>query len=145
MICNFPALCRVLSAHHEVGTEDEAYNFLRFADPLLKYELTIGLKHNSVQLAVDPDKPIQGCPLLEYCFKCIEIEIGDSSYGPGPVVRFYEHRESQYGTRLTMIQHPDNRWYLWANGMSRPPVQEHEQLGGNAIRVLGCLEGPHGG
>lgn len=114
----------VLAASPEREQTHPGIVWVRFADPLLKYELAIDEQHHAITLAADPEKPIQACPLLEYSFLCSEIEIGESGYGDGPAVRFYEHRDSRHGVRLTMIKRDDGRWYLWANAQSRHPLEE---------------------
>ncbi|TWT85212.1 hypothetical protein Pla123a_00180 [Posidoniimonas polymericola] len=116
-------LCSVLSASCEKESPGTGHVQVRFADPLLKYEMAIDEQHNSISLAADPEKPIQACPLLEYYFACNEIAIGESGYGDGPAVRFMEHRESLFGTRLTMIKRHDGRWYLFANALLRHPME----------------------
>ena len=79
-------------------------------------------------LAADPEEPIQGCPLLEYGFRCTEIEVGVNAYSKdaGDAVRFWEHRRFREGIRLTMTHRGDNRWYIWANGSDDPSKKEPE-------------------
>ena len=73
-------------------------------------------------LAADPEEPIQGCPLLEFGFRCTEIEVGMNAYAKdaGDAVRFWEHRRFHEGIRLTLTPRGDNRWYIWVNGSDDP-------------------------
>lgn len=117
-------LVQILNADHEVsGDKGDRYcaHVFRFVDSRLKYELHVLPNNFSAQLAFDPDKPIQGCPMLEYGFNCTEIEIGPSVYGDVNAVRFYEHRESRGGLRLSLTPRGDGTWYTWANSWQDPP------------------------
>ncbi len=54
--------------------------------------------------------------MLEYSFTCSEIEIGASAYScEDKAIRFYEHRDSRGGLRLTFTPRADGNWYMWAN------------------------------
>lgn len=100
----------------ELGGEDSLQIF-RFRDSILRYELWVHRSQGSVFLAADPSEPIQGCPLLEYGFGCCEIEIGMNAYSDsaGNAIRFWQHRRSHGGLRLTITPRGDDRWYLWGN------------------------------
>ena len=120
-----------LSAEHELfqqpGTKDTSHIF-RFHDSVLRYELHVLHKNDSVLLAADPKEPNQGCPLLEFGFRCTEIEVGVNAYEEeaGDAVRFWEHRRFHEGIRLTLTPRGDNRWYIWANGFDKPPEKTPE-------------------
>jgi hypothetical protein len=119
------ALTSVLSAVHErEESDDPLYDVetFRFSDPLLKYHLTILPNLGSVQIAMDPDEPIQPCPMLEYSLNCCEIVIEQraSSLEPENAVRFYEHKNDRGGLRLTLTPRWDRRWYTWVNTWHDP-------------------------
>ena len=88
------SLADALDAQHELfqhpGSNDTSHIF-RFRDSILRYELWVNHLSDSVMLAADPEKPIQGCPLLEFGFRCTEIEVGMNAYGKdaGDAVRFW--------------------------------------------------------
>lgn len=114
------ALVSVLRATREQEpSDDRLYDaeLFFFADPLLKYCLFILPNLGSVQFSMDPDEPIQACPMLEYSFNCCEIHIGQSAYSSEPenAIRFYEHRNDRGGLRLTLTPLVDGRWYTWVN------------------------------
>lgn len=89
---------------------------LFFSDARLKYVLNLMPETHGVFLAADPDEPEQGCPMLEYGFTCTDIEIGPSAYREDEVaLRFYEHRDTFGGLRLTFTPRHDKNWYIWAN------------------------------
>ncbi|MCO8120131.1 hypothetical protein NHH03_00155 [Stieleria sp. TO1_6] len=89
---------------------------LYFRDARLKYVLNLMPDTLCVFLAADPDDPEQGCPMLEYGFTCTDIEIGPSAYGENETaIRFYEHRDTFGGLRLTFTPRQDKNWYIWAN------------------------------
>lgn len=101
---------------HEDGDPRFAAHQLTFSDARLRYSLGIMPIYGTVGLAADPDEPIQGCPILEYGFTCSEIEIGPSAYSDGDLaLRFYEHRDTFGGLRLTFTPRGDGNWYMWAN------------------------------
>jgi hypothetical protein len=92
------------------------YHRLLFSDARLKYVLNLMPETSCVFLAADPDEPEQGCPMLEYGFTCTDIEIGPSAYGDNELaIRFYEHRDTFGGLRLTFTPRHDRNWYIWAN------------------------------
>ncbi|MEL6109576.1 MAG: hypothetical protein AAFU85_26500 [Planctomycetota bacterium] len=101
----------------------------RFRDSVLKFELWVHLSQGSVFLAADPSEPIQACPLLEYGFVCSEIEVGMNAYGDsaGDAIRFFQHRRSEGGIRLTMTPRGNDRWYLWAAACD-PSLESPEQM-----------------
>jgi hypothetical protein len=128
---NLENLISVLKAEHESElSEDKLYiaEVFRFHDPIMRYELRVMPNDGSVQIALDPDAPIQALPFLEYGFNCCEIEIGQSAYSLecDAVVRFYEHRESRGGLRLTLTLRYDGRWYTWANTWHDPNEKRTE-------------------
>lgn len=130
---NRQALASVLKASHETEiSNDPLYvaDVFRFHDPLLRFVLRIHPNIGSAQIAMDPDEPIQPCPMLEYSFNCCEIEIGQSAYSLEyeAAVRFYEHRQSRGGLRLTLTPRHDGRWYIWANAWHDPDEFEEEGL-----------------
>ena len=89
---------------------------LHFRDARLKYVLNLMPDTFGVFLAADPDDPEQGCPMLEYGFTCTDIEIGPSAYAENETaIRFYEHRDTFGGLRLTFTPRHDKNWYIWAN------------------------------
>ena len=54
--------------------------------------------------------------MLEYGFTCTAIEIGPSAYGENELaIRFYEHRDTRGGLRMTFTPRSDGNWYIWAN------------------------------
>lgn len=114
-----------LNAEYELfqytGADDTSHIF-RFCDSLLHYELNVYHLNDSVMLAADPKTPIQGCPQLEFGFRCTEIEIGVNAYSDdaGDAVRFWEHRNDHEGIRLTLTPRGDDRWYIWANAWDKP-------------------------
>lgn len=125
ILFNSEALTSVLNAVHErVASDDPLYDVetFRFADPLLKYHLAILPNLGSVQISMDPDEPVQPCPMLEYSFNCCAIAIGPSAYSLEleDAVRFYEHKKYRGGLRLTLTPRWDGRWYTWANTWHDP-------------------------
>jgi len=52
----------------------------RFSDSRLRYEIYLQPNSDTAFLAIDPTEPIQGCPMLEYSFRCTEILVGTSHY-----------------------------------------------------------------
>ena len=100
----------------DAGNRAFMSHHLTFADARLRYSLDIMPVHGTVGLAADPEEPIQGCPMLEYGFTCTEIEIGPSAYSEGDkALRFYEHRDTFGGLRLTFTSRGDGNWYIWAS------------------------------
>ena len=92
------------------------YHRLLFSDARLRYVLNLMPETHCVFLAADPDEPEQGCPMLEYGFTCTDIEIAPSAYGENELaLRFYEHRDTFGGLRLTFTLRDDKNWYIWAN------------------------------
>ncbi|QDT03318.1 hypothetical protein K227x_17000 [Rubripirellula lacrimiformis] len=89
---------------------------LLFSDARLKYVLNLMPATSCVFLAADPEEPEQGCPMLEYGFTCTDVEIGPSAYHDSELaIRFYEHRDTFGGLRLTFTPRHDKSWYIWAN------------------------------
>ncbi len=113
------AIIAFFSAKHEKQQADDprfSLHQLTFADARLRYNLCIMPGYGTIGLAADPEEPIQPCPMLEYGFTCSEIEIGASAYScEDKAIRFYEHRDSLGGLRLTFTPRADGNWYMWAN------------------------------
>lgn len=113
-------LIRLLKATHQIFEAADpkftSHEF-RFRDNRLRYVLNVVPEYGTVGLAADPEEPIQGCPMLEYGFTCSEIEIGASAYPPedAKAIRFYEHRDTFGGLRLTFTPRGDGNWYIWAS------------------------------
>jgi len=100
---------------HEGIEQPPFYHRLIFSDKRLKYVLNLVPETHGVFLAADPEEPEQGCPMLEYGFTCTDIEIGPSAYRDGDTaIRFYEHRDTFGGLRLTLTPRYDKTWYIWA-------------------------------
>ena len=96
---------------------------LRFGDDRLRYELHLQLEYDTAILAMDPIKPIQPCPMLEYSFCCTDITVEPSAYctvGNEVAIRFFDGEISQSGHRLTMSWIHSGYWYIWANADARP-------------------------
>ena len=101
---------------HEGDAEPLDYHRLLFSDARLKYVLHLMPETNAVFLAADHEKPEQGCPMLEYGFSCTEVVVGPSAYRANETaIRFYEHRDTTGGLRMTLTPRPDKSWYIWAN------------------------------
>jgi hypothetical protein len=103
-------------------------HIFRFRDAIMRYELLIRCPAGATTLAMDPEKPIQGCPLLEFTFSCASIEIGENVYDPaaGPAVRFWGNDRQKRDIRLTLTPRSDNRWYIWANTWDWPLLDESQ-------------------
>ena len=115
-------LADALKATVELQPEIDA-EFFRFRDSRLQYELHLHLSTKTAFLAIDPTEPMQGCPMLEFSFRCTDIQIGTSAYctdGTDIAIRFYENETSQKELRLTMTWVPIGHWYVWANANSKP-------------------------
>lgn len=118
-------LCEVLNASHERlrhETHPVESHLFHFRDSLLEYQLLVRPVDQSVLLVADPEEPLQGCPLLEYGFACSEIETAPNLYDnhEGQAVRFWQHRDSREGIRLTLTPRGKDRWYIWANALGFP-------------------------
>lgn len=90
----------------------------RFEDSRLRYEMHIQPNTGAAFLAIDAEEPMQGCPMLEYTFRCTDILIGSSAYdvnGNEVAVRFYDGEISPNGQQLTLTWIPDGYWYIWAD------------------------------
>lgn len=113
------AIVAFFNAEHETLEADDprfTSHRLKFKDTRLHYSLGIMPGYGTVGLAADPEESIQGCPMLEYGFTCSEIEIGTSAYSKGDkALRFYEHRDTFGGHRLTFTPRSDGNWYIWAS------------------------------
>ena len=124
MIHDADALATSLGANLELenGSDpDHNREIYRFSDNRLKYELWITPSQETAILAIDPTEPIQGCPMLEFSFKCSDVEIGTSAYSENEVaIRFYDGGISNSMMRLTMTWIPSGYWYIWANANSTP-------------------------
>lgn len=116
---NLDAIIAFFNAQHELCKADDprfSSHQLRFADARLRYSLCIMPGYGTIGLAADPDEPIQGCPMFEYGFTCSEIQIGASAFShDDKALRFYEHRDTSGGLRLTFTPRRDGNWYMWAN------------------------------
>ena len=115
------AVATALNANADLSADDNAV--FQFADVRLRYELHLQPLNDTAFLAIDPETPIQGCPMLEYSFRCTDIVIGKSAYSVESdeiAIRFYEGSMSQTGLRLTMTWIPAGYWYVWANANSAP-------------------------
>jgi hypothetical protein len=112
------AIIAFFNAQHElIEAADPRFSShqLSFVDARLRYLLCIMPQCGTIGLAADPDEPIQGCPMLEYGFTCSEIQIGASAYShDAKAIRFYEHRDTRGGLRLTITPRVDGNWYIWA-------------------------------
>jgi hypothetical protein len=112
------AIIAFFNAQHELSEAADprfSSHQLSFADARLRYSLCIMPGYGTIGLAADPDEPIQGCPMLEYGFTCSEIQIGASAYShDAKAIRFYEHRDTRGGLRLTITPRVDGNWYIWA-------------------------------
>ncbi|MFK7768739.1 MAG: hypothetical protein AB8B55_16075 [Mariniblastus sp.] len=138
MKLDIESLCDALSAELEPASSEYPSHIFRFRDSLLRYEMHVNPQGNSVAFAADPEEPMQACPLLEFSFRCDEIEVGMNAYSKvygdklGNAVRFWEqsnlnHREDpENGLRLTMSPRGDGRWYLWANAIDIPEEKTEE-------------------
>lgn len=94
----------------------------RFKDKRLRYEIHLYPNDGTGILAMDPTEPIQGCPMLEFSFRCTDIQIGTSAYcveGDEIAIRFYDGDVSESGHRLTMTWIPEGYWYIWANANAK--------------------------
>ena len=126
MIHDPETLATALGAYLERQVDSSSdYNreIFRFNDNRLKYELHLLPNLGCAQLAIDPEQPIQGCPMLEFSFKCSNIEIGASSYctdGKEIAIRFYDGEITASGMRLTITWIPVGYWYIWANADNTP-------------------------
>ncbi len=113
------AVIAFFNAHHETheaGDPRFTSHQLTFTDTRLRYSLGIMPAYGTIGLAADPDEPIQACPMLEYGFTCSEIVIGPSAYSADDkAIRFYEHRDTFGGLRLTFTPRRDGNWYMWAS------------------------------
>ncbi len=116
------SLATALNATTEFLREFDTEIF-RFNDSRLRYEMHLQPNSGTALLAVDPTEPIQGCPMLEFSFRCTDILIGASAYcteGNEIAIRFYDGDVCQAGQRLTMTWVPDGYWYIWANANAKP-------------------------
>lgn len=113
------AIIAFFGAHHEFHEADDprfSLHQLTFSDARLRYSLGIMPGYGTIGLAADPDDPSQACPMLEYGFTCSEIAIGPNAYSDGEnAIRFFEHRDTFGGLRLTFTPRGDGNWYMWAN------------------------------
>ena len=118
------ALTTALHATPDLSADDNSV--FQFADTRLRYELHIQPLNDTALLAIDPETPIQACPMLEYSFRCTDIVIGKSAYSvesDDVAIRFYEGSATQEGLRLAMTWIPTGYWYIWANANSLPFAQ----------------------
>lgn len=119
MTWDIERIASILRATIEPREDDEqrpVWHRLHFHDGRLKYVLNLMPETFCVFLAADPDEPEQGCPMLEYGFTCTDIEVGPSAYRENEIaIRFYEHRDTFGGLRLTLTPRHDKNWYIWAN------------------------------
>jgi len=116
------SLATALNATTELSPESDT-EILRFNDSRLRYEMHLQPNSGTAFLAIDPTEPIQGCPMLEFSFRCTDILIGTSAYcekGDEIAIRFYDDDVSAAGQRLTMTWIPDGYWYIWANANAKP-------------------------
>jgi hypothetical protein len=116
---NVDQLVQALNATHVIFDSDdpphERHEFI-FADGRLRYVMNVLPTKMTVFLTADPDDPAQSCPMLEYGFTCNEVELGPSAYRAGDTsVRFYEHRDTFGGLRLTLTPKGDKTWYIFAS------------------------------
>jgi len=93
---------------------------LSFTDGRLHYVLQMLPTLGTAQLSADPNRELPSCPLLEYSFRFTHFEIGDSAYGPGLAVRFYDGATLINNLRLTLTRLPNGLWYTWANSNPSP-------------------------
>ena len=116
------SLATALNATTELQPEFDTQIF-RFSDSRLRYEMHLQPNSGTALLAVDPTKPIQACPMLEFSFRCTDILIGTSAYSEMDneiAIHFYDGSVSQAGQRLTMTWISDGYWYIWANANTKP-------------------------
>ena len=120
------SLATALNATAELQPEYDTEIF-RFSDSRLRYEMHLQPNSGTALLAIDPTEPIQGCPMLEFSFRCSDILIGTSDYstmGDEIAIRFYDGSVSQAGQRLTMTWIPAGYWYIWANANTKPYAED---------------------
>ena len=97
----------------EGDTQPLDYDRLLFSDVRLKYVLHLMPGTHGVFLAAGPDELEQPCPMLEYGFTSTDIEILPSAYGENETaIRFYKHRDTRGGLRLTFTLRHDENWYV---------------------------------
>lgn len=116
------AIAAALNASIELLPEFDTEIFC-FGDSRLRYEMHLQVNSGTAILAFDPTTPIQGCPMLEFSFRCTDILIGTSAYcrdSKEVAIEFYEGDVSPAGLRLTMTWIPDGYWYVWANANTKP-------------------------
>ena len=113
------ALNATLETSAGVETQFDTERFC-FADSRVKYVLNLLPRSGTAQLAADPEEPLQGCPMLEFSFRCSDVVIGQSAYGDQIAIRFYSGSRSPNGLRLTLTSQPDGNWYVWANALDQP-------------------------
>ena len=65
------SLTNALNATTETLSEFDTEIF-RFSDSRLRYEIHLQSNSGTALLAADPAEPIQGCPMLEFSFRCTE-------------------------------------------------------------------------
>ena len=73
------SLAYALNATTETLSEFDTEIF-RFSDSRLRYEMHLQPNSGTALLAADPAEPIQGCPMLEFSFRCTDILVGSSAY-----------------------------------------------------------------
>ena len=116
------SLANALNATTETLSEFDTEIF-RFSDSRLRYEMHLHPNSGTALLAADPAEPIQGCPMLEFSFRCTDILVGSSAYSDTEdevAIRFYEGDVSTAGLRLTLTWIPIGYWYTWANANTQP-------------------------
>ena len=122
MNLNRKLLTNALKATTELA-RDSASEIFRFSDNRLRYEMWLQPNSDTAFLAIDSEEPVQACPMIEYSFRCTDIEVGISAYsseGDEVAVRFYDNEISQAGLRLKMTWISDGYWYIWANANTKP-------------------------
>ena len=116
------SLANALNATTETLSEFDTEIF-RFSDSRLRYEMHLQPNSGTALLAADPAEPIQGCPMLEFSFRCTDILVGSSAYSDTEdevAIRFYEGDVSAVGLRLTLTWIPIGYWYTWINANTQP-------------------------
>tara|TARA_R110002049_G_scaffold278950_1_gene457800 strand:+ start:1798 stop:2181 length:384 start_codon:yes stop_codon:yes gene_type:complete len=111
-----------LDATLELDIHGDGHVF-HFAGTKAKYALRLSPSSNMGMMAADPVEPIQGCPLLEYYFKCDFVVVGENAYNKedGLAVRCYKDVIDFYNMQLTLTPIGGGDWYIWANGtLDRP-------------------------
>jgi hypothetical protein len=120
------SLAAALDASIEFPSDGQhAYDsfIYRFNDSRLRYEMHLHPTTGSAFLSLDPDEPMQGCPMLEFSFRFTHVLIGRSHHdvhGKEIAIRFYEGEVSDSGQRLTLSWVPEGYWYIWADALGGP-------------------------